>query len=1246
MPKSQRECYVNLIKNELLGPGADPWLRGEDVSRERLAVKPSRLYLLGVLYPQEATVSMDSEKILRVDEDFWEEDAETEQDLTPVTEDSLPMAENHVRSEEGEKEAQDYSELSEEFNMAAQFQPSSMGLLCLTDKSPEGAKVHVSFGSYRRTKRELGEIWIPYEMPTGFTLPTEYAPYLSYEATKKRLYLQNDLPKKFNYEFCQKHKPLTDEMRDFMWRVRRLAQLDRDGRIRLPHDFDVCLTFNEQGHFETELQEDGVKAKLIAQRRPLPDNRFSLTVMLVNGKHDPIGQAENCLYQAEISITATPEGGFCFVDGQQAEPDLDDVEEESLRLLYRDKKNYATGLGTAVDWNLDVLGYGTIRTNFFPMIETPQMDWGTEGRSMKDLSGLSSLTREDKLSGLATLLQAYGAWIDGLTVRAREFDDESLKRAATKNIDRCRYAKKRMEQGLALLRKNEKAYTAFELANQAMFMQRVQIRMQNDRKCQMGEDRWPDDKETGKWLKKVDYAKEPDVVGNWRAFWRPFQIAFILMVLPDIVDDYGRGRDLTDLIWFPTGGGKTEAYLGLTAFTICYRRLTHNEAESGGTTVIMRYTLRLLTAQQFNRAATLICALELLRRSNIAPLGREPITIGLWIGQATPNKLTMGNKEHPSAKDLWEKLIDTKIKANNIEENKERYNHFQVLKCPWCGTKLERGATEQNGKKKLAGVWGYSMMEDAFHFFCPQRQCPFNDDYLLPIQVVDEALYAQPPTLLFATVDKFAQMPWQGGKVGKLFGSDKPERRAPELIIQDELHLLSGALGTMVGLYEGALDAACQQKGVKPKIVASTATIRRATEQCAALYGRQAFQFPPPGITADDSFFAREKPIGKDTPGRMYIGLMPAGKTKIVAEIRILAILLEMIKAMPDIDDAEMDQLWTLTAYFNSLKELGSAETFIKDEVRDAMRHLAFRWNMPCRNVRFAHSLTSMVSATELTKTLDALEHITYSQANREQKRYAVNALLATNMISVGLDVARLNVMLVVGQPKLTSEYIQSTSRIGRRDPGVAFVLYRPTNNRDRSHYEHFRHYHQTFYRQVEPSIVTPFSHSALERGLHAVLVSMMRLGPQTYRLLANDKDAINFSLQNEIMRQQADWCKNFLLARQQAAYKLAPGGMSMEEQEKDAEKLCKDIDYFFELWDEEAEYARQEQVSFCFGHSFLFRWPENDERVLLASRKRSLYIARLDRELQNAAGPAIDTMSSLRNVDDELPGSLIEFKR
>lgn len=553
--------------------------------------------------------------------------------------------------------------------------------------------------------------------------------------------------------------------------------------------------------------------------------------------------------------------------------------------------------------------------------------------SMKYLSDLGEADREAKLGSMTRLVDLYSEWINGLEVTADSLD-ERHRTSAANNISSCRQAAERMYAGIETLRANENAYSAFLLANRAMFMQRIHIQKQGDMARETA-DRYPDDEEISEWLCSLDYTEESD--SNCR--WRPFQIAFLLMDINSVVFDNGEDRSLVDLIWFPTGGGKTEAYLGLTAFTIFYRKLAH-PGKSGGTAVMMRYTLRLLAAQQFTRAATLICACEFIRqdcnqkrhRYPAYPLGKEPITIGLWIGGShIPNKNTGAN----SADYHLDKLLAVSH-AYAVRSEKERHNKFQVLKCPWCGTKL----VKDDRNNRLVGEWGYAMSGKHFYMFCPHEDCHFTKR--LPIQIIDEELYASPPTLLFGTVDKFAMMAWDG-RVGSFFGLNS-DNRSPELIIQDELHLISGALGTMVGLYETAVDGLSSMKGVKPKVIASTATIRRAKEQCSVLYNRDVVQFPAPGLDAEDSFFAREDTVdySEGKYGRKYVGIMPSGRTKAMMEIRAMAALLQEAYIM-DLPDAVKDKLWTLTVYFNSLKDLGKASTLVDDDVKDFIIRTANR---------------------------------------------------------------------------------------------------------------------------------------------------------------------------------------------------------------------------------------------------------------------------------------------------------------
>lgn len=634
----------------------------------------------------------------------------------------------------------------------------------------------------------------------------------------------------------------------------------------------------------------------------------------------------------------------------------------------------------------------------------------------------------------------------------------------------------------------------------------------------------------------------------------------------------------------------------------------------------MRYTLRLLAAQQFTRAATLICACEYIRLDSTQkkhkypayPLGKSPITIGLWIGGThIPNK---NNGSQNSAKYHLEKLQNV---SNHfyVRSEKDRHNKFQVLKCPWCGTKLVKD--DRNGK--LVGEWGYAMKGKHFYMFCPHEDCDFTKK--LPIQIIDEELYLHPPTLLFGTVDKFAMLPWDG-RVGAFFGTGS-SNRAPELIIQDELHLISGALGTMVGLYETAVDEICSQKGVIPKVIASTATIRRAKEQCSVLYNRQVVQFPAPGLDAEDSFFARESVVDCENGvyGRRYVGIMPSGKTKAMAEIRIMAALLQKAYTM-DLPDEVRDKFWTLTVYFNSLRDLGKASTLVDDDVKDFIIRTANRMFTSRRLIVNSDELTSRVSTTELSETLDKLEKVEYSKENIEAKRYASNILLATNMISVGIDVARLNVMLMVGQPKLTSEYIQASSRVGRSYPGVVFILYDATKSRDRSHYERFRSYHESFYRFVEPTGATPFSKPARERALHAILVAMLRQKVG----MSEDNDAMQFD--QEYFKDQIQDIEAFVLDRIASINNRAENGLK-----DDLDQVKEEMDELFSHWDELVQECEEDEtgVPLCFGRKYMVSAPKAGEHRLLKQYNSA----------EKDTG-AIDTLTSMRNVDTPVPGSVV----
>lgn len=827
---------------------------------------------------------------------------------------------------------------------------------------------------------------------------------------------------------------------------------------------------------------------------------------------------------------------------------------------------------------------------------------------MKYLSDLSENDKTSKISLLRSFVELYKTWI----LKQEEkilFLDEKFKEIASKNISKCSTSCERMFAGIKTLEENDIAWDSFELLNRAMFMQRAHIQFH---KKTSDSDRFDGDEEICDFLNEVDYYTVDEIIKDYYA-WRPFQLAFILMNINSVCYDDSPDKDIVDLIWFPTGGGKTEAYLGLTAFTIFYRRMAYPD-NSDGTAIIMRYTLRLLTTQQFNRASTLICACEAIRQDSssrkpkyksysLLNKNNSKITIGLWIGsEHTPNT-------NQVAKEHYLKLKDAN--KSNLKFRKETDNKFQVLKCPWCGTKMVKEV--KNGK--LVGDFGYKMSKNHFEEFCPQEDCLFND--VLPIQVVDEELYTNPPTLLFATVDKFAMMPWND-KIKAFFGIGS-DNRTPELIIQDELHLISGPLGTMVGIYETAIDYLCSSKNKRPKIIASTATIRRANEQCAALYNRNVAQFPASGVNSEDSFFARESIIDHEhsSYGRQYIGLMPSGKTKATMEIRSIAALLQYIFQMNISDDIK-DKFWTTTVYFNSIKELGKCTTLVEDDVKDAIRRIGMRKKIDYRKIGSPDELTSRISTTDLNITLDKLEHTVYSERNIQNKIYASNVLLATNMISVGIDVSRLNVMLMVGQPKLTSEYIQASSRVGREFPGVAFVLYDGSKSRDRSHYEQFKPYHESFYKFVEPTSATPFSEPARDRALHAVVITILRyLNPD----LSSENSAGVFEI--EKYAKDIEGIKKFIVNRNNDInLKIDP------DIEDNSDEISVQIDNILEKWSCLSDGFEIDK--FAYGEKYFVKHPSEEEGRLLKVYNSD------DKDA------AFDTMSSMRSVDSGLNGTLL----
>ncbi|MBN2195017.1 MAG: DISARM system helicase DrmA [Polyangiaceae bacterium] len=816
----------------------------------------------------------------------------------------------------------------------------------------------------------------------------------------------------------------------------------------------------------------------------LPDGTRVLSLFLVN-ERAVLEKDRDLAFVFQVELALYFEPGFVARPNHRGEEGEADA--QVFALQFRKHLEWAVGHNTSVappevvDGSVRVL-----RTTPLPAYEVPQIEHRRFEDATTSMKALGTLPAQGLENALLPLPLAYAKWIE----QQRRVEVDRLEKTRDQLCQEADRARARIREGIRLLTSDPLVFRAFQLANQAMHV------------AAMKADEVRVDK------RYVD-GKVPE--------WRPFQLAFVLMNLPSIADPNHDDRKLAELIYFPTGGGKTEAYLGLIAFTLLLRRLRgHDKPHEGrGVAVILRYTLRLLTLDQLGRAATLICALEQLRRKFPQELGDSRFTIGLWVGKsASANTL----------KEVHQALHD--FSSNRGE------TPFPLANCPWCGepVKIEAikllDADGKVTKKNFARAVVY----------CSRADCAFTEKKLegegLPVLFVDEQIYEEVPSFVVATVDKFAMVPWRG-EAGMLFGrathlaprraygvmDDVPKsaRRLPqgllppELIVQDELHLISGPLGTMVGLYEAAVDYLCERpiEGAPrpPKVVCSTATVRRAKEQIRALFGREMVLFPPRGVDDDDNFFAHLADLN-EKPGRLYVGVGAPGRALRAVSVRSYATLLAAAqchfqpKGKPE---QPADPYLTLVGYFNSLRELGGMRRLVEDEVTnrvravdadDGRRPLLYVGPHPWaanRKLELPAELTSRETTENVKRTKERL-----GTCHTDRSRDPLDVVLASNMISVGLDINRLGLMVVTGQPKTASEYIQATSRVGRAYPGLVVTCLNTARPRDRSHYERFVSFHQSFYRDVEATSVTPFSGQSLERGLVGTLLTMLRHGLTT----------------------------------------------------------------------------------------------------------------------------------------------------
>ena len=1033
---ANRTLIVESLRRELLGPAPagpeldvsgeirftdasgsyGPWRQARSGEEILTRDSPVKRYGVGVLYPIGARI-----------EEVVEREAEGEEVLSDEPVEPLEVEEQGPPSPQ-EVETDDF-----DLALANAYQPSSMGVSLLAELSyDDEVLIQVTGGQYTRAVVTVA--------------------------------------------------PPDSQERKRTWWLRQPVRMTVrfPGRLLLAESGGRWVTRRGgEDEFVTELiQAGGLDLRVEIITRPHGPGRRLLTVCVVNRSASGGSKSERCLFQARFRVEVVASTGKPAIlpyPGPRLDSEME--EEESFALLYRRWQTFATGHGCAADW-VDEEGGSRARAvvaESLPVVETPTItpdltraDGTALVASMVALAGLDS--GDDGFGALVEIVEAYERWIAKRRVELSGLP-ERFGVAGDRHLTLCEGAAERMRSGLEFLRTDDKAMRAFRLANHAVLLQQLVPREPREFTFDAAKAAliFSDDRPAPNLA-----SVPPD-----RGLWRAFQVGFLLLGLRSSVDGSAPDRRTVELLWFPTGGGKTEAYLGLAAFSAFKRRL--DDADDVGVHVLMRYTLRLLTAQQFQRACSLLCAMEYLRRST-SDLGSAEFSAGIWLGgDTTPNR-----------------RIDAVKSLRDFERFKGRPNRFVLGRCPWCGAKFGRLETSRARGRRSGPVLtpGFARRrapsgEETVALQCPDPRCEFRSG--LPIFVIDEDIYEGRPTLVIGTIDKFAMLAWEP-RARSLFGlSPDGEREVspPGLIIQDELHLIGGPLGSLAGLYETVIEELATEtrsgRRFPPKIICSTATIRRFEDQVLSLYAReQVALFPPPALDAGDSFFAVHD---HKSAGRVFVGVHAVGLGSVQTEwVRTFNALLQAPMPM---DPGGRDPWWTLLVFFNSIREMGTAHTLFQSDVPDYAKVLWNREGIAPDQRRYLSSgrifeLTGGLPSDEITESIAALEVGCTSRGTPK------DVCLASSVIEVGIDIPRLSLMVVAGQPKTTSQYIQVTGRVGRlrERPGLIVTMYSPSKPRDRSHFERFRSYHERLYAQVEPTSVTPFSAPALDRALHAVMVA------------------------------------------------------------------------------------------------------------------------------------------------------------
>lgn len=1111
--------FQERIKKGLLGPGTDCIVYDDDIREEIITDYPLVRYFTGIIFPKrERLPSQNAEDDALLEAETADEEQYFEEQI------SVQTSQKEENLDDSEISINEFSKnYVEDLKISSNnFFPTNIGLTFCLDKMIKEIEVEFSFGVYYPPKQQEIKVAIDRKIYDSFVDENSPFPFKDIlEFKDGYMFLKRELKghkggrgkeRSGEYKVLDKFKK-SEEIKKYpllkenlhlfellIGRVWKRKEINKRIILRIPKKNEISTGIIYE---EKVGKNEVLRATYQIKTYELEDNLY-IKILLVNDstKHSAkkfSNKNENlnkkCLFQSKIRVSSPHLKPF----NRYEELHPFDIEAKTLNFIYRDIYNYGVGHNCSVMWDSGSKHPQWIETSFLPEYDvrdlTNDINFNdSSAKNIDDFLDIYNMTifgehKNKIIENLKIFANLYYDWI-------KDQENKSKNSFIEKSIIECLYENyRRLKDNIELLN-DDKIYQAFIFTNTAMYIQLI-ISKDPDfcgREKMLSEIHQKINYKSLDFFKNYDFNRLP----FGRPRYRPFQLAFFLINIEGIVKENSTSRnEIVDLLWFPTGGGKTEAYLAVAAFTIIWRRL-FNKVGYSGTTVIMRYTLRLLTAQQFERAARLICALEFLRINFPDILRDEPITIGLWIGMAsTPN----------SIKEASEAIEEISEECNKGDSgHPESKNIFQISSCPWCGTNLINKNKFKNwdsgfhirgkGKNKKLTI------------SCLNENCQFDKE--IPVKVVDEVIYKDPPTLLFSTVDKFAMLAWEENG-HKFFNSLSSEGLPPDLIIQDELHLINGPLGSIAGIFESIVELLCTKGNRKPKIIASTATTRNTKEQINDLYGeRRVNIFPPIGLTYKDNFFAR---IKESESKRRYMGFMPTGKTLLDTQIQLLAHLLvarlEVYEQLKKINKFNMiDNYWTIVSYYNSLKDVGKIYNKVADEITNFTSTLQLRvfgfkteytFNYYGLSTRVVE-LTSRIESSKIKQILKELEEQTFKEENISKlengSTYIHNVIdlaLATNMISVGLDIKRLNIMLINGQPKSVAEYIQSSSRIGRQRKGLVITLLDANRARDKSHFENFVPFHQAFYKNVEPLSVTPFTENTIEKMIASLIVTYVR---------------------------------------------------------------------------------------------------------------------------------------------------------